>query len=76
VGGIGVVPEHQGHGHGSDLLRAGLERSDRDGLPAYLVASNSRNRQLYEQHGFEVIGEIPAADSPSSWPMLRHPARL
>ncbi|TVR17999.1 MAG: GNAT family N-acetyltransferase [Nitriliruptor sp.] len=71
LGGIGVLPEHQGRGHGSVLLRVGLERCDRDGLPAYLEASNSRNRPLYERHGFEVIGEIQAADSPSVWPMLR-----
>ena len=73
LGGIGVLPEHQGLGHGSALLRVGLERCDRDGLPAYLEASNARNRPLYERHGFEVIGEIQAADSPSVWPMLRRP---
>ena len=73
LGGIGVLPEHQGRGHGSALLQVGLERCDRDGLPAYLEASNSRNRPLYERHGFEVIGEIQAADSPSVWPMLRPP---
>ena len=73
LGGIGVTPDRQGRGHGSALLRVGLERCDRDGLPAYLEASNSRNRPLYERHGFEVIGEIQAADSPSVWPMLRPP---
>lgn len=76
LGGIGVVPELQGRGHGSALLRRGLERCDRDGLPAYLEASNARNRPLYERHGFEVIGEIQAADSPSVWPMLRPPRTL
>jgi ribosomal protein S18 acetylase RimI-like enzyme len=73
LGGIGVMPDRQGRGHGSALLRVGLERCDRDGLPAYLEASSSRNRPLYERHGFEVIGEIQAADSPSVWPMLRPP---
>jgi ribosomal protein S18 acetylase RimI-like enzyme len=68
---IGVAPDHQGRGHGAALLRAGLERCDRDGLPAYLESGNPRNRTLYERHGFEVIGEIRAADSPPSWPMLR-----
>jgi ribosomal protein S18 acetylase RimI-like enzyme len=73
LGAVGVLPEHQGRGHGSALLQAGLERCDRDGLPAYLEASNERNRPLYQRHGFEVIGEIQAADSPSVWPMLRLP---
>jgi ribosomal protein S18 acetylase RimI-like enzyme len=75
LGGIGVTADRQGRGLGSALLRVGLERCDRDGLPAYLEASNSRNRRLYERHGFEVIGEIQAADPPSIWPMLRLPGR-
>jgi ribosomal protein S18 acetylase RimI-like enzyme len=70
---IGVTPEHQGRGHGAALLRAGLDRCDRDGLPAYLESGNPRNRTLYERHGFEVIDEIRIADSPPIWPMLRSP---
>jgi GNAT superfamily N-acetyltransferase len=50
LGGLGVTPDRQGRGHGSALLRVGLERCDRDGLPAYLKASNARNRPLYERH--------------------------
>jgi ribosomal protein S18 acetylase RimI-like enzyme len=68
---IGVDPGHQGRGHGSALLMIGLARADRDGLPAYLEASAPRNRALYERHGFEVVGEIQAGDSPPLWPMLR-----
>lgn len=70
---IGVDPAHQGRGLGSRLLRAGLARAQRDGLPAYLEASTPSNRALYERHGFEVIGEVRAADSPPLWPMLRAP---
>jgi GNAT superfamily N-acetyltransferase len=68
---IGVDPCVQGRGYGSALLRVGLERCDRDGLPAYLEASSERNRALYERHGFEVTAEIRVADSPPLWPMLR-----
>ncbi len=71
---VGVDPYQQGSGHGSALLRTGLERCDRDGLPAYLEAGHPRNRALYERHGFEVLGEIQVADSPPAWPMLRPPA--
>ncbi len=71
---IGVDPSHQSRGHGSALLQVGLARADGDGLPAYLEASSPRNRSLYERHGFEVVGEIQAGDSPPLWPMLR-PAR-
>jgi ribosomal protein S18 acetylase RimI-like enzyme len=70
---IGVDPVHQGRGIGSDLLRSGLTRVDDDGLPAYLEASSPRNRALYERHGFVVIGEIQAGDSPPLWPMWREP---
>lgn len=70
---IGVDPRCQGQGYGSSLLRRGLDRCDRDGLPAYLEASSPRNRELYERHGFEVIAVIQADDSPPLWPMLRPP---
>ena len=70
---IGVDPVHQGRGIGSTLLRDGLARADDDGLPCYLEASSPRNRALYERHGFVVIGEIQAGDSPPLWPMRREP---
>lgn len=70
---VGVDPYRQGNGHGSALLRRGLERCDRDGVPAYLEAGHPRNRALYERHGFETIGEIQVGDAPPAWPMLRPP---
>jgi ribosomal protein S18 acetylase RimI-like enzyme len=72
---IGVDPQSQGQGHCSALLRRGLLRCDQDGLPAYLEASTPRNRALYERHGFGVIAEIQAGDSPPLWPMLRPSSR-
>lgn len=68
---VGVDPVRQGAGIGAGLVRAGLAHADLDGLPAYLEASTPRNRALYERLGFEVVGEIRAADSPPLWPMLR-----
>lgn len=68
---VGVDPTRQGRGIGAELVRAGLARADADSLPAYLEASTPRNRALYERLGFEVLGEIQAADSPPLWPMLR-----
>jgi len=68
---IGVDPSHQGQGHGSALLRYGLRSADRDTLPAYLEASNTRNVALYERHGFKVIGTIQAGGSPTSYAMYR-----
>lgn len=70
---IGVLPAFHGRGVGSQLLRHALERCDRDVLPAYLEASSPSNRPLYERHGFEVVGELRAADCPPLWPMRREP---
>jgi ribosomal protein S18 acetylase RimI-like enzyme len=62
-----------GRGLGSVLMRRGLERCDKDHLPAYLESSNPRNISLYERHGFEIIGRIQAGASPTLTPMLRRP---
>jgi GNAT superfamily N-acetyltransferase len=68
---IGVDPVAQGQGRGSVLLSEGLRRCGRDRMPAYLEASSARNRALYQRHGFAVVDEIRAGDSPPLWPMWR-----
>jgi ribosomal protein S18 acetylase RimI-like enzyme len=70
---LGVVPDHQGAGIGSALLRAVLDIADAAGEPAYLEAASSRNRALYERHGFEVTRELRCGDSPPLWAMWRDP---
>lgn len=70
----GVDLVAQGRGLGSALLRHVLANCDRNGLPAYLEATAPRNRDLYERHGFNVIGVIQAGSSPPMWAMLREPA--
>jgi GNAT superfamily N-acetyltransferase len=70
---MGVDAAKQSCGLGSALLRHAAERCDRDRLPAYLEATNPRNRRLYSGHGFEELGVIRAGNSPPMWPMLRKP---
>lgn len=70
---VGVVPEHQGRGIGSRLLATVLEEADGTGIPAYLEATSSDNRRLYERHGFEAVGELTLPDGPALWPMWRDP---
>ena len=70
---IGVDPACQGRGFGSALLRYALDRCDREGSPAYLESSNSRNVPLYQRHGFEIMGTIQVGTSPTLVPMLRQP---
>ena len=70
---IGVLPEMQGNGLGSTLLRPTLERCDHEGLPAYLEASSERNAALYERLGFQLTTELRVAGSPPLRLMLRLP---
>jgi ribosomal protein S18 acetylase RimI-like enzyme len=71
---LGVTPRLQGMGIGSRLLRAGLNRADEAGLPAYLETGTTRNVALYRRHGFEVFHEAPAGrGAPIMWHMWREP---
>jgi len=70
---VGIAPGAQGRGLGSTLLRATLERCDREGLPAYLEATSHRNVALYERLGFTHLGPFNLAGSPPLWPMRRAP---
>jgi RimJ/RimL family protein N-acetyltransferase len=57
-------PSRQGHGHGTALLRPILDRCDREGVPAYLEASNPRCARLYERLGFTTTGTIRPLGAP------------
>lgn len=71
---IGVAPVAQGRGLGAALMRPVLERCDREGLPAYLEASNPRCVHLYERLGFVGDEEIRPLGSPPIRLMRREPA--
>lgn len=68
---IGVDTFRQNEGIGTELMRNALERTDSEGLPAYLESSNPRNIPLYRRCGFQELGEIRVADSPPLVRMLR-----
>jgi len=68
---IGVSPEAQGNGLGTALLQPVLERCDREGVPAYLEASNPRCAVLYERLGFVGIEDVAAFGSPPIRLMVR-----
>jgi ribosomal protein S18 acetylase RimI-like enzyme len=72
---IGVRPDRQGQGVGSELLRHMTKRLDHDGAPAYLEASCERNRELYLRHGFELRAELTLPEGPTLWLMWRDPKR-
>ncbi|MEV7193388.1 GNAT family N-acetyltransferase [Streptomyces sp. NPDC093510] len=71
---IAVHPDRQGEGLGTALVTAVLERCDREGLHAYLEASNVRSRDLYARLGFDFMGTaLDLPDGPRMWPMWREP---
>lgn len=71
---IGIAPHAQGKGLGTALLRATLERCDRERTTAYLEATSERNVALYLRLGFEHLGEFNLRSSPPLWPMRRPPS--
>jgi ribosomal protein S18 acetylase RimI-like enzyme len=73
LGFLGVIPALQGCGLGSALLRTTLAEIDVAGEAAYLEATSTANRRLYERHGFEVVRELPLPAGPSLYAMWRQP---
>lgn len=69
---LGVRPEFQKKGLASKMLRAMLERIDKEGLPCWLETSGDINERIYERFGFEVIKRGSALGEPDCG-MLRHP---
>lgn len=69
---LGVDPARQNQGVGSALLTHAHETLDREGLPAYLEASDPRNRDLYARHGYKAeTPMLPTPHGPTFWPMWR-----
>lgn len=72
LGPIGVVPELQGRGIGTQMLTAYRERIERDGDAGYLETDKPENVRLYERFGFEVVEEAVVLGVPN-WFMWRKP---
>lgn len=51
---IGTLPEAQGRGLGSQLLKDLLEEADNLALPVCLETSNPRNLPFYRKYGFHI----------------------
>jgi GNAT superfamily N-acetyltransferase len=73
---LAVVPERQRFGLGAVLVRHGLIRADRDGVPAYVETDSDDNAVFYSKLGFnltEHIMDYPPMNIPT-WRMVRQPA--
>jgi GNAT superfamily N-acetyltransferase len=54
---MAVRPDQQRHGVGTALLEHYHQRLDADGTAAFLEASSTGSRDLYQRHGFAALGE-------------------
>ncbi|MGP4098138.1 GNAT family N-acetyltransferase [Nonomuraea sp. KM90] len=66
---LAVHPDRQNQGLGTALLR--YHHARLGGLPAYLEASDPRNRDLYARHGYEAREPFALPDGALFWPMWR-----
>ena len=72
---LGVRPDRQCQGIGSYLLIGHHAYLHVAGIPAYLEASDPRNRELYLRHGYTDVGvPIVLPGGIPIWPMWRPPA--
>ena len=61
---VAVDPLFQGYGIGSRMMRWGMERAEKEGIPILLIASQS-GYSVYEKLGFETLGR-PTIEAMSS----------
>jgi GNAT superfamily N-acetyltransferase len=71
---LGVDPDRQGQGIGSQLIRPGLDLCDRERLPAYLETGKEANLAFYGRHGFEVLERLDLPKGPPVWFLWREPS--
>lgn len=72
LGHLGVHPDHQRRGLGSDLLIHHHAKLDRTGTPAYLEATGADNRLLYVRHGYRPRAAYRlTTNGPALFPMWR-----
>lgn len=69
-GPFAVLPERQGQGVGSRLLKHLCQHVDQRDQPCYLETETYKNVLIYEHFGFSVIREVPVLGLPT-WMMWR-----
>jgi len=73
LGVIGSDPAARGRGHGSAVLRPGLDAADAAGLPTFLETGTEGNVGFYRRFGFEVTAELDLDDETRVWCLTRQP---
>jgi GNAT superfamily N-acetyltransferase len=69
---IGVLPQYQGKGYAGKLIRAMLDRTDKERVPVFLDTMDEVDVRRYEHLGFKVIDKaaVPKTNL-TNWSMLR-----
>ena len=70
---LGVEPDRQGQGIGSDLLVKG-PAEEAVAAARYLETFNERNVSFYGRHGYEVVERFPTDFGCDGWAMIRPPS--
>lgn len=75
---LGVLPERQGRGLGSQLLRALNQRAVKDKVPCYLETDKLSSVRLYERHGYVIqkTEQVPELGFPIWFMMQPTPGGL
>ena len=67
---LGVTPELQGKGIGSQMMKFYCQLIDSDGIAAYHETDRPENVPFYEKFGFKVVGQETIYGAPN-WFLLR-----
>lgn len=74
---VATHPDARGQGLGRTVLQPGIERAERDCVPAVLETSNEANVGWYERLGFEVTRKLELnaieTGAPDVWTLRKDP---
>ncbi len=70
---LGVTPELQGQGIGSQMMKYYCKHVDELGIAAYHETDRPENVKFYERFGFKVVGEESITGVPN-WYLWRPPS--
>ncbi len=74
---IGVAPQYQGKGYAGRLIRAMLERTDKEGVPVYLDTMDEIDVRRYEHFGFKVIDKSAVPKTTlTNWGLVREAKKI
>ena len=70
---VGVFPDHQSKGVGSELLEPVLTVADSEKIPCYLDTDNAKSLIFFQRLGFKVEKDVNLNGAPRFWTMIRQP---